>query len=83
MNTNSKITMTGLGTKYGVWCRVSGGITGNREAWLKENGERVELNTRAEAEALAKHYNDQAAHRPGYSAATFSYRAAPITGGLS
>lgn len=76
----AKITVGGLGTKYGVWCRVPGGITGDREAWLKENGERVECNTREEAETIAASYNEATANRPGYSAAKFEYRAALIRG---
>ena len=24
--------------KYGIWCRVSGEVTGSRQAWLKEKG---------------------------------------------
>lgn len=30
---------------YGVWCTVSGGVTGTRSAWLKENGVVQEFST--------------------------------------
>jgi hypothetical protein len=38
---------------YGVWCQVSGGVTGTRAGWMKENGKRVELPTLEEAEQAA------------------------------
>ena len=39
--------------KYGVWCVVSGGVTGHREAWLKVDG-KIWEGTKEEAEAKAK-----------------------------
>lgn len=33
---------------YRIWCKVSGGVTGTRTAWLKERG-RVMSFTQAEA----------------------------------
>jgi len=39
---------------YGVRCRVSGGVTGTREAWLKRDGQVAEFATHAEAEAEAQ-----------------------------
>lgn len=39
---------------WGVWCTVSGGVTGPRAAWLKDQGVRVELDTREEAEEEAR-----------------------------
>lgn len=52
---------------FGIWCRVSGGVTGCREAWLKSNDhdragakpKRVEFAERAEAEAEAKALNER------------------------
>lgn len=40
---------------YIVMCRVSGGVTGTREAPLKANGEVRTFGTRAEAEGVATH----------------------------
>lgn len=52
---NERQTMTGQG--YRIWARVSGGITGTREAWLKEGDEIWESTNRAEAETKAKDLN--------------------------
>ena len=30
-------------TKYGIWCIVSGGVTGRREAWMKGPDGKPEL----------------------------------------
>jgi hypothetical protein len=57
---------------YGIWCVVSGGVTGRREAWLKQDGEIAVFEDRAEAEALAAHYNAQTNGNP-YRTASFSY----------
>ena len=43
-----------MSDKWGEWCEVWGGVTGARSAWLKHEGERVEYETRAEAEAEAR-----------------------------
>jgi hypothetical protein len=40
---------------YGIWTTVSGGVTGSRSAWLKEDGAAVTFATMAEAEAYAEH----------------------------
>jgi hypothetical protein len=61
---------------YGVWCIVSGGVTGRREAWLKRKGERAEFAERAEAEAEAARLNAQMNGR--YATATFHYSVAEI-----
>jgi hypothetical protein len=60
---------------YGVWCVVSGGVTGRREAWLKGKEGRAALfddETAAQAEAarLTKQMNGP------YARADFKYRAA-------
>lgn len=40
-------------SKWGVWCEVSGGVTGHREAWLKAaDGRPLAFST--EEEAIAK-----------------------------
>ena len=62
-------------TKFGVWCQVSGGVTGHRQAWLKSNGVRVEFATQEEAEVEAERLN--AIPRP-HAVATFRYRAMPL-----
>lgn len=66
---------------FGVWCRVSGGVTGTREAWLKVNirlssphtsGE-VWRGTEEEARAKAAELSNV---RPSpYQTATFHYEA--------
>ena len=59
---------------YGVWCVVSGGLTGRREAWMKGwNGEVAEFATKAEAEERATGLNEKMNN--AYSVATFSYTA--------
>jgi hypothetical protein len=60
---------------FGVWCRVSGGFTGTREAWMKVNGRRAEYETREEAAEAAA--TARAAISP-YSTASFSYTAQEI-----
>lgn len=58
--------------RYGVWCRVSGGMTGTREAWLKSEGVLCVYETFEAAAAEAKKWNDA----PRYnSVATFRYTA--------
>ena len=39
--------------QYGIWCTVSGGVTGPRAAWLKENQVRKVFSCRIEAEQEA------------------------------
>lgn len=69
---------------WGVWCRVSGGVTGTREAWLKERtspeGAKYECRTAVfatKAEAQAKARNLMANLSP-YRTADFSYTARPM-----
>ncbi len=57
---------------WGVWCRVSGGVTGTNEAWLKENGMRW-YGTQEEAEAKAS--DENARPKSEYSLADFRYTA--------
>ena len=58
---------------YGVWCQVSGGVTGFRQAWLKKNGEVLEFSTFEEADAHAEHLNEQM--NGPHATASFSYEA--------
>lgn len=49
--------------KWRIWCSVSGGVTGYREAWLKDKGELVEFdNVDAAVTEARKLNNDSAAH---------------------
>lgn len=48
---------------WGVWCRVSGGITGNREAWLKDGGNAAVLLAESEARAEARRLNVRATRK--------------------
>jgi hypothetical protein len=63
-------------TTFGIWCEVSGGVTGHREAWLKENGKRVEFDNESDAEATAL----QMRLERRQSSASFRYTARPIQG---
>jgi len=59
--------------EYGIWCQVSGGVTGHRQAWLKANGKVQTFATLAEAEAEAerltglRRYDSQSATRYHYA----------------
>lgn len=59
---------------YAIWCRVSGGVTGTREAWMKSNGRLVLFDTLAEAEADAAHHREQMNASP-FRSAYFQYTA--------
>jgi hypothetical protein len=39
--------------RWGVWCRVSGGVTGTREAWLRAGDQLMLFARREDAERLA------------------------------
>lgn len=58
---------------WGVWCEVWGGVTGAREAWLKNDGKIAAFATREEAETEARHLNDKMAS--SRSRASFRYTA--------
>jgi hypothetical protein len=58
---------------YGIWCEVSGGVTGYRAAWMKCDGKRLEFATREEAEKEARTQRTAMMHRN--SIANFSYTA--------
>jgi len=57
---------------YNIMCRVSGGVTGTREALLKSNGKVQEFETKEEAERRAAELNQKMNHQN--STAFFSYR---------
>lgn len=57
---------------YMVMCRVSGGVTGTREAALKADGEVRYFGTHAEAQAVATKLMAQTMGNP-YRTADFSY----------
>ena len=61
--------------KFRIWAEVSGGVTGHRQAWLKDAEDMVkEFDTREEAQRearkLTKAMNDR---RGGYATAVFTY----------
>ena len=56
--------------KFIVWCKVSGGVTGTREAPLKVNGEVQYFDDRATAESVAATARRNVSP---YSTASFSY----------
>lgn len=58
--------------RFGIWCEVSGGVTGYRGAWLKSGGELAVFADRAAADAEAAHYNASQNASP-YRTANFSY----------
>jgi hypothetical protein len=61
---------------FRIKCRVSGGVTGTREAYMKERGVVQYFATRKEAEAIADHRN-KTANGP-YATATFKYTVEPV-----
>lgn len=64
---------------YGIWCKVTGGMTGRREAWLKQGGELYLTDDEAEAIETAKvleaRMNAMAEGGSLKRRATFSYQA--------
>ena len=56
---------------YGIWCIVTGGRTGRREAWLNEDGTIVMFSDQSEAQARADELN-RTMNGPNASA-TFRY----------
>lgn len=65
--------------KFGVWCTVSGGVTGFREGWFKANGEVKAFATMEEANDVAVRLN--AGMGSPYSTAKFHYEAMRIVNG--
>lgn len=56
---------------YRIWCTVSGGVTGHREAWLKVNGKVYETESYEKAQEKASDLMYEMNKR-GY-VATFTY----------
>ena len=66
-------------TSFGIWCEVSGGVTGHRAAWLKRDG-RVQLF--ADRGAAARMASDLMARTAGpYATASFRYTVREFTVG--
>jgi hypothetical protein len=60
-------------TCYGIWCTVSGGILGHREAWLLNGRRRVEYSNEQEAIEKASRMTREM-NVPG-TTAIFTYQA--------
>ena len=60
---------------FGVWCTVSGGVTGDRQAWLRNDGATMRFATRDAAETQAASLRKLTANHSG---ATFTYEARPL-----
>lgn len=67
----------GAALRYGVWCEVSGGVTGYRSAWLKGKGGAVWRGTESEANRKASSLERESNGNP-YRTAAFRYEARPI-----
>ena len=62
---------------FGVYCVVSGGVTGTRRAWLKDgDGNIAAFPSLSEADARAQELKQQMA---GNTRASFHYSAMPLT----
>jgi hypothetical protein len=56
---------------YGIWCEVSGGVTGHRASWLKVEGIIQRYDTFGEATAIAADLQRKA--NGSYATASFHY----------
>ncbi len=67
---------------FGIWCVVSGGVTGHREAWLKDDAGVVKRFNRHGAQAEASRLNATVGRN---SSARFNYSVCelPYGGGQS
>jgi len=61
--------------RYGIWCAVSGGVSGHREAWLKQGNELLVFNDYESAKQSAKELQDAKRNHPS---AVFAYVPRPI-----
>jgi len=61
---------------HGIWCRVSGGVTGTREAWLREAGKQW-VGTHEQAEQYANKLHTAAQKRDGLT--SYSYKARALS----
>jgi hypothetical protein len=49
--------------RYGIWCRVEGGVTGRREAWAKDSdGQLYRYETIEAAQQEADRFNERMNH---------------------
>ena len=76
MRASEIVTEIGFGQKWGVMARVTGGVTGTREAWLKQDGERMEFDSEDEAKQVALQRSEDA--NSGITATRFHYFSSPI-----
>lgn len=60
---------------YRIKCRVSGGVTGTRESYMKERGVVMYFATKVEAQGIADH-NNRVRNGP-YKTADFKYTVEP------
>lgn len=63
--------------QYGVFCQVSGGVTGYRAAWLKSNGKMQVFASRELAEIEAKRLTEKRMNNT-YRTADYHYSAREI-----
>lgn len=62
--------------KFGIWCIVSGGVTGSRAAWLRDGDTLVTFETKDAAEGEASRLNQTMNN--AFSRASFRYQARGI-----
>lgn len=67
-------------SKFQIWCRVSGGVTGTREAWLKSDDKIQQFDSEAEAQAEADRLLRTTNGNP-HRTANFSYSVRQARGG--
>jgi hypothetical protein len=65
---------------FGIWCEVWGGVTGNRAAWMKADGEIVRYETRDEAETEASVQNERTNRHRRERSANFRYTVRELDG---
>lgn len=58
--------------EFGVWCEVSGGVTGFRQSWMKSDGVIRRFATREEAQAVVDAMQSRTRGNP-HRTANFSY----------
>jgi hypothetical protein len=59
---------------FGIWCEVSGGVTGHRSAWLKQDGRHRLFSDRKAAAAVATVLNASANSRHARAAFRYTVR---------
>jgi len=61
--------------KFGVWCRVEGGITGKHEGWMKVNGEPLLWDSQIDAQQVVD--DTTRVFNGPYRVARFTYTVKP------